>query len=130
MPPALAPVSAPAAFVSPVEPVDEAEAAEAEVAEESYASLLGITPAAERSGFVRIEESEANAATIEPVVIFPGQMAQPAPQTPFRPFDAPASAGQGQLVSAGEATPSVDREEADRALRMALANLQRMSGAA
>lgn len=120
----------PAAFAPPAEPAEEAEMAQAEVAEENYASLLGIAPAPARSGFVRIEEPEAEATAIEPVVVFPGQMAQPASQTSFRPFDAPASAGQGQQVSAGEVAPSVDREEADRALRMALANLQRMSGAA
>ena len=133
-PPQVEPPAAAAAFAVPVElaEVAEADVAEVEVAEDNYASLLGIAPAPARSGFVRIEEPEAESAAIEPVVIFPGQMAQPAAPAPapFRPFDAPSSAGQGQPVAANQVTPAVDREEADRALRMALANLQRMSGAA
>ncbi|MFM5950308.1 MAG: hypothetical protein ACKOPM_13950 [Novosphingobium sp.] len=122
----------PLGFAPSAEPVEDADAAQADVKEDNYASLLGITPAPARSGFVRIDEHETESAAIEPVVIFPGQIGQPVvPEaTPFRPFDAPASAGQGQPVSANPATPAVDREEADRALRMALANLQRMSGAA
>lgn len=123
----------PVAFDAPTDCAEEPA-----VAEDNYASLLGIAPAPARSGFVRIEEPEAGSAAIEPVVIFPGQMAQavaPASASAsalasFRPFDAPASAGHGQPVSASLSAPAVDHEEADRALRMALANLQRMSGAA
>lgn len=116
---------------------------EADVAEDEYASLLGVTPspAVLRNPFVRVEETEVEAETIEPVVIFPGQavpspqgFAAPAPSAedagPFRRFDAPASAGQGQPVAANEGVSAVAPEEAERALRSALANLQRMSGAA
>ena len=100
---------------------------------------------ASRSGFVRIEEAEPAADAVEPVVIFPGQApraVQPAPQvmpvpangddepSSFRRFDAPSSAGQGQPVAASTAAPAVDAGEAEQALRAALANLQRMSGAA
>ncbi len=128
MPPA-APVAA--ADVPALELTDAAEV-EAEVAGDNYASLLGLAPTAPRAGFVRIEEPEAEAAAIEPVVIFPGQMVRQTAEepSPFRRFDSPASAEHGQPVAANEAVSSVDRDEADRALRMALANLQRMSGAA
>jgi len=125
-------------------------------AEESYGSLLGIVqPDAARNPFVRIEEAEAHSEAVEPVVIFPGQAARaegafaaPAPfappqgeeaappplsgeSVPFRRFDAPSNAGQGQMVAtAATPVPAADQEEAERALRAALANLQRMSGAA
>lgn len=125
---------APAPFAAPV---DEAEIANEGVAEESYGSLLGIAqPAATHTGFVRIEEPEAEAAATEPVVIFPGQMTRPIVPVgsedagSFRRFDAPASAGQGQPIAANQAVSEVDSEEAQRALRSALANLQRMSGVA
>jgi hypothetical protein len=108
--------------------------------EENYASLLEVAPA--RNPFVRIEESEAAPTEIEPVVIFPGQApvqsapVQPAPfaaapeAAPFRRFDSPGSAEQGQQVAANPAVRAIDPGEADRALRAALSNLQRMSGAA
>ena len=129
VPPFAAPVEAPAVAV--VEPFEEADAADEGVAEGNYASLANIAPA--RNGFVRIDEPEADSAAPEPVVIFPGQAARPAlaeEHGSFRRFDAPATAGQGQPIAAAQANPEVDREEADRALRSALANLQRMSGAA
>jgi hypothetical protein len=110
--------------------------ADEELAEDaSYASLLEVSPA--RNPFVRIDEPEAATAEIEPVVIFPGQAPmQPAPSSaapqaaPFRRFDAPVAAGQGVQVAASAIAPTVDPGEADRALRAALSNLQRMSGAA
>ena len=98
----------------------------------------------------------AESAPIEPVVIFPGQDAragmrfarpteqaapsefQPAPAPPeaftapaegasnVRRFDAPGAAGP----AAAPASPAQDPAEAERALRSALATLQRMSGAA
>ena len=124
---------------------DEPEAADdAALAEENYASLLAVTPSpvSLRNPFVRVDEPEAGPEPVEPVVIFPGQ-AVPAPQpfaapaavgsdevTPFRRFDAPASAGQGQQSAANEVANAMPSEEAERALRSVLANLQRMSGAA
>lgn len=108
------------------------------VEDANYASLLAVAPV--RNPFVRIDEPAAAQAEIEPVVIFPGQApvpANPAPAsavaeaaTPFRRFDAPGSAEKGQPVAANLATPAVDPTEAERALRAALSNLQRMSGAA
>ena len=104
-----------------------------------YASLLAVAPA--RQSFVRIDEVAADTSeTIEPVVIFPGQAAHVVPlgagaspvseDSGFRRFDAPASAGQGQPVAAGNEGAMIDPAEASQALRAALSNLQRMSGAA
>ncbi|MFM5924609.1 MAG: hypothetical protein ACKOPG_10550 [Novosphingobium sp.] len=107
----------------PVEPVNE----------DGYASLIGITPALARSGFVRIDDAANEPTEIEPVVIFPGQAARVAGEDPiaqFRRFDAPASAESGQPIAANAGAPAIDADEAERALRSALANLQRMSGAA
>ena len=143
--PAPQPAPEPAPFAMPrlampeAAPAPEPEAAEDTADDEpalddKFGSLLGVAiqPAGPRAGLVRIEEPEAELAEIEPVVIFPGQMVRPQAEesAPFRRFDAPANAEQGQPIAADQTAPAVDREEAERALRMALANLQRMSGAA
>lgn len=137
MPAVLAQPPAPIDPAPVAEPDDEAETANEGVAEADYGSLLGVVPAAPaQSRFVRIEEPEAENAATEPVVIFPGQMTRPITQVSsedagsFPRFDAPASAEQGQPIAANQALSEVDSEEAQRALRSALANLQRMSGAA
>ncbi|HEX4848455.1 MAG TPA: hypothetical protein VFV30_09940, partial [Novosphingobium sp.] len=131
--------AAPAPQPAPVMPAvpDEAELAAQGVQEDNYASLLGIGAFAPRGGPVRIDEPELEQAATEPVVIFPGQAPRPVeapamadPNGGFRRFDAPASAGQGQPIAANQAAPSVAPDEAEQALRAALANLQRMSGAA
>jgi hypothetical protein len=126
----------PTAYVpEPVEEPVEAEPVEA-IPEESYGSLLGIAPAAPRNPFVRIEEAEPDAGTVEPVVIFPGQapLASVPPaannDASFRQFDAPGNAGAGQPIAASDSGPAVAPDEAERVLRAALSNLQRMSGAA
>lgn len=109
--------------------------------EENYASLLDIgQPLATRSQFVRVDEPESDEAEIEPVVIFPGQTPlatrlaapdQPAAEvSAFRRFDAPSAAGSGGPVAVPGAPPVADPAAAEQALRAALANLQRMSGAA
>ncbi|MFM5917444.1 MAG: hypothetical protein ACKOOL_07920 [Novosphingobium sp.] len=112
----------------------------ADVAEDNpYASLLELN--AVRPGHVRIEDAEpAPGAEIEPVVIFPGQaghvvpLAAPSAQAHeepgFRRFDSPDLAGQGQPVAGTPAASLIPAEEAAQALRAALSNLQRMSGAA
>ncbi|MEA3263411.1 MAG: hypothetical protein U9R07_07995 [Pseudomonadota bacterium] len=105
----------------------EVEADADAVADDAFASLLSIEMP--RQDFVRVEEPEEPASTIEPVVIFPGQMAS-ANVAPLRPFDAPAAAMPGAPVAQAPAAPAVDPAEAERALRLALANLQRISGAA
>lgn len=135
------------------EPVEEAV-----VPEENYGSLLELGRLTPSNPFVRIEEPEADYQAVEPVVIFPGQASRPAPipaqfaapaaqaapfaapasleggsgeVASFRRFDAPAQAGQGQPVAAAPAAgPALDPAETELALRSALANLQRMSGAA
>ncbi|MFM5885743.1 MAG: hypothetical protein ACKOQ3_10545, partial [Novosphingobium sp.] len=119
-----------------------AEPPEEPVAEENYASLLGIS--GQRTGFVRIEEPEADLAAPEPVVIFPGQaplgkpspFSQPSPaagnddSATLRRFDSPAAAEHGQPVDLGSAAATLAPDEAAQALRTALASLQRISGAA
>lgn len=135
------PASDPAAYSEMPVASEEIEDAEVEAVEENYGSLLEMGAA--RNPFVRIDEPEPAADTIEPVVIFPGQSPRGAPipqvapivadaseESQFRRFDAPTSAGHGQQVAASGPAPSVDSDEAERALRAALANLQRMSGAA
>ncbi|MEQ1499012.1 MAG: hypothetical protein ABL914_10160 [Novosphingobium sp.] len=129
----ISPAPQPVAFEAPI----EEEPVEEPIAEENYGSLLGI--AQPRAGFVRIEEPEVNNADPEPVVIFPGQSAfgAAAPLAPiaadtgeFRRFDGPGAAGHGQPLAADMPVSAVDSGAADQALRSALANLQRMSGAA
>jgi hypothetical protein len=102
------------------------------VDDESYPSLLEMTnPFRQREEFVRVDEPETGDEEIEPAVVFPGQEpggeAAPA-ANPARPFDAPHQAAP----NTAPVRPRVvaDPAETDRALRAALANLQRMSGAA
>ncbi|HVR90395.1 MAG TPA: hypothetical protein VHG29_04815 [Novosphingobium sp.] len=139
---------------STAEELDDEAAFEPELASEAdideddgYSSLLGLSrPNSPRQQFVRIDEPAAELTEIEPVVIFPGQAARgtgpaapfdaPAPDQPsevtaLRRFDAPASAMAGQPVAtSAPVAPAQDAEETERALRAALATLQRMSGAA
>lgn len=125
--------------------------AEPEVAEDRYPSLLDMGPAPHRHEGLRIDDGLGLAelpesdGEIEPVVVFPGQDSPLLGAT--RPFErpsiltvpgsplaapgraAPSSPGE-QLAEAGAAAaPPVlaDPAEADRALRAALATLQRMT---
>jgi hypothetical protein len=119
---------------------DEAE--DESLVDESFRSLLDLGRAPPRQPLVRIEEPADESAGIEPVVVFPGHgsrpFAAPAPTSPepaptpipagARPFDAPSPVPtQPQVSGAGLQR---DPEETERALRAALATLQRMSGAA
>ena len=106
--------------------------------ESRFSSLLEVVqPIAPRQDFIRIEEPTDPSLDIEPVVIFPGHAARlNAVDTQdsdefgsFRRFDAPGSAEHGQAVAASP-VPAADAAETEKALRAALANLQRMSGAA
>ena len=122
----------PEPFATPIVPMVDAEEEESEAEtaappEDAFASLLAIETA--RPEFVRIEERDEAFAAIEPVVIFPGQMVAPQP-VPLRPFDAPAAALADGPVGPAAALPAVAPAEAELALRSALANLQRISGAA
>jgi hypothetical protein len=99
------------------------ENAETDDLDAGYSSLLSLSrPAAGQQRFIRIEEPEPLSADVEPVVIFPGKE----PGASERPFSRPSDPASG---SAGE-RPAIDPEETERALRTALANIQRMSGAA
>lgn len=153
------PQAAPAEHVAEAltEAGDEAEAEAENDLEGGYSSLLELSrPAQPRHAFIRIEDHEADAGEAEPVVVFPGQAPRPfdaprpaayetpspaltpvlpavaeaaAPVEPAaapRPFDAPAQPAAPASIPAVRA----DREETERALRTALATLQRMSGAA
>ena len=132
---------------SPTEPE-----AEADVSEEAYSSLLALTRTAPlRQTFVRIEEPTGEFAQVEPVVIFPGQAtrpgtrfarpsdtadaAEPADAVPPSSAEVPHSGAPGLRrfdVPTGVAAAGGVRDpaESERALRSALATLQRMSGAA
>ncbi|MED5544278.1 MAG: hypothetical protein VYD90_03410 [Pseudomonadota bacterium] len=151
-PSAASPLSAPAPFaapagLAPAEP-EENDAEEESVLEQGYSSLLGLSrPAEGAPTFVRVEEP-ADHDEIEPVVIFPGeearsQAARASSEAP-RPFDAAPAGGSEPLAFPRQlqadasraqprpfdAPPREDAEETEKALRAALATLQRMSGAA
>ncbi|TYC90060.1 hypothetical protein [Novosphingobium sp. BW1] len=144
--PSPAPFAAPAGL-APAEP-EENDAEEESVLEQGYSSLLGLSRQAQDApSFVRIEEPEGH-DEIEPVVIFPGeearsQAAHTSSDAP-RPFDA-APAGDSEPLAFPrqlqadashpqprrfDAPAREDAEETEKALRAALATLQRMSGAA
>jgi hypothetical protein len=82
------------------------------IREEDFGSLLGIASA--RNALRRAAGSEPAQTDIEPVVIFPGQPATTGHDHPF----------------IGSSSSVLDPTEAESALRAALANLQRLSGAA
>lgn len=144
-------IKVPALPIPPVDELDEPEAEEIS-ATDDYPSLLDVSrPLVLRQQFVRIVESDAESDEIEPVVIFPGQASRQimpsfagdeptgadpieAPANPgLRRFDAPMGAVPGAIRPISGSPPSPvmnDPEETERALRSALATLQRMSGAA
>lgn len=99
--------------------------------EQGYSSLLNLSRAAplELSAgqrYVRIEEPEPSTGEIEPVVVFPSQMSASTPQT----GETSGSADSNHTATPDSAAKDRDAEETERALRSALANIQRMSGAA
>ncbi len=111
------------------------------IADESYSSLLTMTsPFRAAEEFVRIDEPEESDDEIEPAVVFPSQEpvvdeavsaenAEAAPVTNIaRPFDAPHQPAPSTAPVRARTSP--DPVETERALRSALANLQRMSGTA
>lgn len=115
---------------APALPGDD-DGEESQALEDGYSSLLDLSRPANKQTFVRIEEPEPEDAPTEAVVLFPGQtVARGAFQpvaAPARPFDAPDAV---PTVREAIAMPQRDPEETERALRAALATLQRMSGAA
>ena len=102
-----------------------------EILDEGYSSLLAMGSGFHRPEAVRIEEPQSD--EIEPVVIFPGQGARSvgeALNTPGAPFARPGAApAVAEAFGAAEPAIQADPDETDRALRAALASLQRISGA-
>lgn len=127
---------------SPLTPSGEADLDEGDdrLVDESFSSLLGLGRAPLRQPLVRIDEPAEELAGIEPVVVFPGHGSRPfaarqtttqeiAPQPGARPFDPPGMTPKS-TPQAPIAASRQEPEETERALRAALATLQRMSGAA
>lgn len=98
---------------------DDVEEDEDELAEEStdegYSSLLALGPVARRAT-LQIDDLPASPLPLEQVVIFPGQLVRERSTAPT-------------ALPVGDTT-GTDTGETDRALRAALSNLQRLSGAA
>ncbi|CDO36756.1 hypothetical protein [Novosphingobium sp. KN65.2] len=123
-----------AQYADYAEAEDEAEDEE-EVIDEGYSSLLNMSRAVPRQPFVRIGEPETDEG-IQPMVIFPGD--EPA-RTEYR-FDGtqaqheateqPSMPSEFQARRPFDAPGRQDTDQTERALREALATLQRMSGAA
>lgn len=146
------PLDTPVEAADPVEAsVDEDDDSDEQLAlDENYSSLLEMgNPFRQREEFVRIDEPEAEDDDIEPAVVFPAQeMPVPQPEAvdaaeawdeddaidaaPVheRPFDAPRGHQPAPNTAPARPRPARDAAETERALRSALANLQRMSGAA
>lgn len=128
---------------------DDDFAPEPEVAEDRYPSLLDIGPVVARREPLRIDDGmadePADEADIEPLVVFPGQQTPQTGQTrqferpsimplPGSPLAAPGRAAPSpQVTETDDVSPwepsgnAIDADEADRALRAALATLQRMT---
>ena len=118
--------------------------------DEGYSSLQSLSRPQPDQRFVRVDEPEPLASEIEPVVVFPGQepvgagpFARPAAQSQPQPAasevaraDCADTDDRREMPSGGQSAPfappasATDPEETERALRAALANIQRMSGAA
>lgn len=86
-----------------------------------------VSPAAEpgvrsQQVFIRVEEPEPEGAAVEPVVLFPGQVARPVAREP----DQTSAVADSPRQSLRTSQPLIDANEAERALRTALATLQRM----
>ncbi len=125
---------APPASPHPAQPVaDVPQAAalpapgEADELDQGYSSLLSLSrPGVGQQRFVRIEEPSPVSREIEQVVIFPGKE----PVSGEGPFARPSVAFAAPAADQGGERRAQDPEETERALRTALANIQRMSGAA
>ncbi|MBT0668751.1 hypothetical protein HT136_10275 [Novosphingobium profundi] len=136
-PPFAMPIAASAVPEPVTDETGDGDEDEESVLEQGYSSLLDLSrPHGEAQGFVRIEEPESEGEP-EPVVIFPGEEGRNA--APFarrfeeprgdisQPVAFPRQSGSERLF---DAPRTQDAEETEKALRTALATLQRMSGAA
>ena len=115
--------------------IEDSEEFSDDTLEEGYSSLLAIGSGFQRPQAVRIEQPHGD--EIEPVVIFPGQgargageAAHPTSSSPIAPYARPTLANSS-AEAPGTAQPGdqANPEDTDRALRAALASLQRISGA-
>ncbi|WP_338467557.1 hypothetical protein RXV95_03070 [Novosphingobium sp. ZN18A2] len=93
--------------------------------DERYSSLLELRESLPANAFVRIDVPENGDGGIEPVVVFPGEGARP--RAPFGASQA-HSGDSGVTAASAVSQPDADPAETDRALRAALATLQRMTG--
>ena len=150
-PPRFLSARAPATAHRHEHPADAFDDADADAAgDDLYPSLLDIQPAAREAIRIPAPQQASGPASgpaaqqAEPIVMFPG--AAPRADAPFAPPPAstlqsrrslPFQAPMGQSPGSNAGTPvtppelsadPVDAEGADRALRAALATLQRMSG--
>lgn len=110
--------------------LDDADDEDGGEEDDRYPSLLEMSRHPGKPEFVRIEEPAAEAiGEIEPVVVFPGQGARGT--APFAPPPAavPGGAQAFEAPQAARPVPAGNSEETDRALRAALATLQRMTNA-
>ena len=110
---------------------EDTEEASDDTLEEGYSSLLAMESGFQRPQAVRIEQPHND--ELEPVVIFPGhgagEAAYPTSSSPNVPYARPTLAGScSEAQATVEPSNQADPEETDRALRAALASLQRISG--
>ena len=115
--------------------IEDSEEFSDDTLEEGYSSLLAIGSGFQRPQAVRIEQPHGD--EIEPVVIFPGQgargageAAHPTSSSPIAPYARPTLANSSaEAPATTEPGNQANPEDTDRALRAALASLQRISGA-
>ena len=115
--------------------LEDAEELSNDTLETGSSSLLAMGSGFPRPAAVRIEEPHSD--EIEPVVIFPGQgargfsdTAQQSAFSPNAPYARPSLAPTGaDAPAAAQPANQANPEETERALRAALASLQRISGA-
>ena len=110
---------------------EDTEEASDDTLEEGYSSLLAMESGFQRPQAVRIEQPHND--ELEPVVIFPGhgagEAAYPTSSSPNVAYARPTLAGScSEAQATVEPSNQADPEETDRALRAALASLQRISG--
>lgn len=123
-----------AASPHPAQPVVDApqaaelpDSGEVDELDQGYSSLLSLSrPGVGQQRFIRIDEPAPVSNEIEPVVIFPGKE----PVSGEAPFTRPSATFAAPAAEQGGERRAQDPEETERALRTALANIQRMSGAA
>lgn len=113
-------------FVRIEEPDPASDAIEPVVIFPGQAACLGQTPVQPAPFAAPVANFEAPSAT---PAAAPAEPVAPA-ASGLRPFDSPDAARPGQAVAAAAPATVQDPAETERALRAALATLQRMSGAA